>query len=146
MPTYLEHANLTVPDIDQAIVFLRTVEPKFYVRHDALAILADGRTRRWVHFGDERVYIALQQAEPGSQPQMPKRSYENYGVNHLAWVVDDFVAVLARLDQQGYRRGLLVPTETFRKRAYYYDAAGFEWEIIQYLSDKDEQRNVYEPA
>ena len=146
MSTYLEHANLTVPDIDQAIAFLRTIEPRFYVRHDALALLENGATRRWVHFGDEQVYIALQQAEPGSAAQMPRRSYENYGVNHLAWVVDDFAAVLARLEQQGYRRGLLVPAEAFRRRAYYYDAAGFEWEIIQYLRDKDEQRNVYEPA
>lgn len=144
MSTYLEHANLTVPDIDQAIAFLCTIEPLFYVRRDALERLADGQTRRWVHVGNERVYIALQQAEPGSQPQMPRRSYENYGVNHLAWVVNDFEAVLARLEQQGYRRGLLVPPEAYRKRAYYYDTAGFEWEIVQYLSEKDELRNAYE--
>ncbi|MFZ6756146.1 VOC family protein [Undibacterium sp. Ji50W] len=143
MSTYLEHANLTVPNIEQAIDFLRTVEPDFKVRHDQIDQVENGR-RRWVHFGSERVYIALQEAEPGSQPQMPRRSYENYGINHLGWVVDDFDAVLSRLHQQGYKQSLLITDEKFRLRAYYHDAAGFEWEIIHYLSDKDEQRNFYE--
>ena len=34
MTAYLEHANITVPDIDAAIAFLTTVEPTFRVRHD----------------------------------------------------------------------------------------------------------------
>ncbi|MCH8622530.1 VOC family protein [Undibacterium sp. TS12] len=145
MSIYLEHANLTVPDIDQAIDFLQALEPGFRVRHDQTEQLANGQ-RRWVHVGNENVYIALQQAEPGSQPQMPRRTYENYGINHLGWVVDDLDAVMSRLNQRGYKLSLLISNEPFRRRAYYHDAAGFEWEMIQYLSDNNEERNAYESA
>lgn len=140
MAIYLEHANITVPDIDQAIAFLQVIEPGFYVRRDE----SPPNSHRWAHVGNEQVYIALQTAGPGSDAQMPRRAYENFGVNHLAWVVDDFDAVIQRLEQQGYQQGLLVKPHRFRKRAYYYDGAGFEWEIIQYLSSQDQQRNIYE--
>lgn len=140
MAIYLEHANITVPDIDQAIAFLQVIEPSFYVRQDK----SPPNSHRWVHLGNEQVYIALQQPEPGSKPKMPYRTYENFGINHLAWVVDDFDAVVQRLDQNGYKQGLLVKPHRFRKRAYYYDAVGFEWEIIQYISDNNHERNIYE--
>ncbi len=35
MTARLEHANITVPDIDAAIEFLLTLEPGFRVRHDS---------------------------------------------------------------------------------------------------------------
>lgn len=141
MPIYLEHANLTVPDIDEAITFLMLVEPSFTVRRDE----SPADSNRWAHIGNQHVYIALQHPVPGKSAQKPPKSYENYGVNHLAWVVDDFDAVVKRLEQHGYQQGLIVPPHRFRKRAYYYDKAGFEWEIIEYLSDDDRQRNIYEP-
>jgi catechol 2,3-dioxygenase-like lactoylglutathione lyase family enzyme len=140
MTIYLEHANITVPDIDQAIAFLQVIEPDFYVRQDE----SPANGHRWAHIGNEHVYIALQESEPGSQPKMPHRTYENYGINHLGWVVDDLDVVIQRLEQQGYQCGLLVKPHRFRKRAYYYDKAGFEWELIQYLSNKDHERNIYE--
>ncbi|MGQ4808775.1 hypothetical protein NKDENANG_02164 [Candidatus Entotheonellaceae bacterium PAL068K] len=61
----------------------------------------------------------------------------------VAWVVDDFQAVVHRLEEQGYQRGLAVEPHPHRQRAYYYDAAGFEWEIIAYLSDLPEERHAY---
>lgn len=140
MPIYLEHANIAVPDIDQAIAFLCVIEPSFYVRCDELS--KDGR--RWVHVGNQQVYIALQEAT-SANPQYPQKSYDNYGVNHLAWVVDDFDMVVQRLEQKGYKAGIAVKPHPYRKRAYYYDHAGFEWEIVQYLSSKNEERNSYEP-
>ncbi len=140
--TYLEHANLTVPDIDKAIEFLQTLEPSFYVRQDQ----TEPGQHRWVHFGNEHVYIALQAPELNSQAQLPRRTYQHYGVNHLGWVVDNFDAVVQRLDAKGYRLGLMVEPHPARKRAYYFDDAGFEWEIIQYTEKNDDKRNDYESA
>lgn len=34
MSVYLEHANVTVPSIDDAILFLQTLDPNLVVRHD----------------------------------------------------------------------------------------------------------------
>ncbi|HYE76529.1 MAG TPA: VOC family protein, partial [bacterium] len=49
MPAYLEHANITVPDIDAAIAFLTTAFPEFQVRHDSGP--RPGDEIRWVHVG-----------------------------------------------------------------------------------------------
>ncbi len=140
MATYLEHANITVPDIDKTIAFLKVIEPDFYVRRDE----SPKNSHRWVHIGNEHTYIALQQPEPGGQALMPHRTYENFGINHLAWVVKDLDAVVRRLELHGYKQGLLVKPTPFRKRVYYHDLSGFEWEIIEYLTDKDHERNDYE--
>lgn len=138
MTAYLEHANITVPDIDAAIAFLKVVEPAFKVRHDGMA--QDGY--RWVHIGTDSSYIALQEPHSGPAPANARPAYQNYGVNHLAWVVDDIAAVVRRLEARGYRKGM-VEDHSHRKRAYYFDTAGFEWEFLQYLSEDPAQRNSY---
>ena len=140
MATYLEHANITVPDIDAAVSFLMVIDPSFKVRCDKTP---EGAIR-WVHIGTEQHYIALQEPHLDATPKSALLTYKNYGVNHLAWVVDDFVSVIKGLEEGGYKKGMPVQPESYRKRAYYYDFAGFEWEIVQYLSDKPEERNFYE--
>ena len=62
----------------------------------------------------------------------------------LAWVVDDFDAVIGRLRANGYREGIPGESSRFRRRAYYYDPAGFEWEIVAYLTEDLEERYSYE--
>ena len=90
MRTYLEHANITVSDIDATIEFLRAIEPDFIVRQDETP--PDGY--RWVHIGNDTFYIALQQPHLGSEPNRALPTYINFGVNHLAWVVDNLDAVV----------------------------------------------------
>lgn len=102
MVAYLEHANITVPDIDAAIAFLQMVEPAFAVRHDA----SPAGTYRWAHIGTDQGYIALQEPHVDAAPQPAHRPYKDYGVNHLGWVVDDLHAVVCRLEEHGYRRGM----------------------------------------
>ncbi len=138
MIAYLEHANITVPDIDAAIAFLRVVEPAFTVRYDE----TPKDSYRWAHVGSDRCYIALQAPHLGSRPSHPRQPYKNFGVNHLAWVVDDLDAVVGRLEEHGYRRGIPVAPHPHRKRAYYHDASGFEWEITEYLSDDPAERHA----
>ena len=138
--TYLEHANISVPDIDEAIEFLLTVDPTFKIRKDDSS---GDDPPRWVHIGSDDSYIALQAVDPKHDPKNWNRTYINYGINHLAFVVKDFDAVEARLIAKGYKKGIAVEKSPFRKRAYYFDKAGFEWEIIEYLSDIPEEKNYY---
>jgi hypothetical protein len=66
MGVRLEHANLTVRDINGMIGFLQTAFPEFRVR-------GEGKSRdgsRWVHVGTDETYIALSPAK-----EEPERQY-----------------------------------------------------------------------
>lgn len=139
MTVYLEHANVTVPDIDAAAAFLRAIDPALRVRHEGVA----RGGHRWAHVGTDRSYIALQEPHVGVVAEQPKETYVNFGCNHLGWVVSDCDAVAERLEAAGYRRGIESEPHPHRKRIYYYDAAGFEWEILEYLSDDPAEFNDY---
>ena len=85
----------------------------------------------------------MQQPHLGSNVQSAHRPYQDYGINHLARVVEDFNAVTKRLEEKGYQKGIPVEPHPHRKRAYYFVTGGFEWEIVEYLSDTQEERNAY---
>lgn len=141
--TRLEHANITVPDIDAAISFLSVVAPDFVIRKQSLS----DKGFRWAHFGNDDFYIALQEPDRSvqqEQPAYPHTTYRNIGINHLGLVVEDLSAVEQRLREKGYRQGMITPDESFRKRIYYFDLAGFEWELIEYFSDQADEKNLYE--
>jgi len=136
MAVRLEHANLSVHDMDAMVRFLRTAFPEFRVRRDATD--ADGS--RWVHVGTDATYIALDQASArrGS-------AYRGTPLNHLAYEVDSVEAVQSRLRAAGYRENLQVPNaHPYRKRRYFYDPEGNEWEFVEYLSDDPAKRHDYE--
>lgn len=138
--TTIEHANITVPDIDAALAFMRIVAPDFKVKKDAIA---DGGYR-WVHVGNDEHYLAFQEAHIDSTPEYPKESYRNFGVNHLGLVVRGLDAIKARLLDAGYTQGMETPSEPFRQRVYFYDSAGFEWELIEYASAIASEKFLYE--
>ncbi len=140
MGTYLEHANITVPDVDAAIAFLRALDPALQVRRD----VTPTGSHRWVHVGTETSYIALQAPHLDATPEEARPAYENHGVNHLGWVVDDLDAVVQRLEAGGYRRGITGQPHPHRRRVYFYDPAGFEWEIVEYTSEDPAARNDYD--
>ena len=134
MPVRLEHANLSVNDIDAMIEFLRVAFPGFRVRQDG--IREDGL--RWVHVGAGDTYIALFQAR---QPYV-----ELHGVplNHLGYEVDDVEEIRRRLLSAGYRENLQPNAHPYRKRVYFYDPEGNEWEFVQYFTDETAKRHDYE--
>lgn len=140
MSAYLEHANITVPSIDAAIEFLMLVEPKFIVRHDE----ATEGSYRWAHIGTQTTYIALQEPHLDAGENRLRRPYKDYGVNHLAFVVPDVDACATRLDAAGFQRSIGAKDHPARKRVYFYDKAGLEWELVQYLTEALEERNSYE--
>ncbi len=135
----LEHANLTVRNIDEMIRFLETAFPEFQVRGEGKSW--DGS--RWVHVGTQETYIALSpfKVEP-EQRWAPYRGLP--GVNHLAYEVDDVEALCARMKAAGYRESTPPNAHPHRKRRYFNDPEGNDWEFVQYLSQDPAERNDYE--
>lgn len=138
--TQIEHVNITVPNIDDAIAFLKVIAPDFHVRKDSKL----AGTYRWAHIGNEKYYFALQEPHLDSVPRPRLQPYKNYGMNHVALVVSNVEEVEQRLIANGYKKGIDTPVEKYRKRIYYYDKAGFEWEMVEYLSDEASERFLYE--
>ena len=120
------------------IRFLQTAFPEFRVRGQGIS--PDGS--RWVHIGGQETYIALSPAkvEP-EKPWMPYRGM--VGVNHLAYEVDDVEAVRVRMKSAGYKDSTPPNAHPYRKRKYFYDPEGNDWEFVQYLSQNPTERNDY---
>jgi len=138
--TRIEHFNITVPNIDAALSFLQAAAPDFKVRKD----VQPSDSYRWVHIGNEECYIALQEPHLGVSPETPHERYENIGVNHVAMIVEDVSAVEKNLIAAGFKKNPDEISETHRKRVYFYDASGFEWEFVEYYSDLPQERYLYE--
>jgi catechol 2,3-dioxygenase-like lactoylglutathione lyase family enzyme len=135
----LEHANLTVRDIDAMIHFLMVSFPEFRVRHDAM----DTDGTRWAHVGTNETYVALQSAT--QTPAQPWAPYSGTpGVNHLAYEVDDVDALYQRLRKAGYIESTVPNNHPYRKRIYFNDPEGNDWEFIQYLTDEPARRHDYQ--
>ncbi|GAM58139.1 glyoxalase family protein [Vibrio ishigakensis] len=139
--TKLEHANITVPSIDAAIEFLGVVAPDFRVRADKFNQASE---YRWAHIGNDENYIALQEPKDIEEAKDARRPYFDFGVNHLALTVGDIEQSIRELVRLGYQRNGELSDEVSRKRVYFYDRAGFEWELVQYLSDDPKQRYRYD--
>jgi catechol 2,3-dioxygenase-like lactoylglutathione lyase family enzyme len=138
MTVRLEHANFIVRDIDATIRFLRTAFPEFRIRFDG----SDPKGRRWVHIGTDDTYIALTQSTV--EPEQHWTPYVGLpGINHLAYEVNDVEALRERLRAAGYKDSTISNKHPYRKRVYFYDPDGNDWEFIQYLSDDPAKRHDY---
>jgi catechol 2,3-dioxygenase-like lactoylglutathione lyase family enzyme len=138
MNARLEHANLHVRDVDATIRFLQTAFPEFRVRFDARHLAEAG----WVHIGTDETYIALSQSTV--EPDKRWQPYAGVpGVNHLAYVVDDVEALRQRLTSAGYQESTPVNKHPYRKRIYFFDGDGNDWEFIQYLTEDPVKRHDY---
>ena len=133
----LEHANLSVVDVEAVTRFLHAVDPSFVVRGDG----TDGQGRPWRHVGNQNFYVALQSVPP-SEVRTP---YSNSpGLNHLGWEVGDVGGLEARMRAAGFEPNLADDTHPARRRLYFYDPDGNDWEFVEYLSDDPAERNSYE--
>jgi len=138
MTTRMEHANLHVRHFDDAVRFLSTAFPDFKVRSESTQ---DGL--RWMHIGTDETYIALnetrQNGDSGSAPYSGKP-----GVNHLGYEVDDVDALRERLTAAGFKDSTYPNNHPHRKRVYFYDTDGNDWEFVQYFTDDISLRNDYD--
>lgn len=132
---YLEHANITVHNIKEAIKFFQTAFPHFKVRGGG------NEMGEWVHLGDDTTYVAINQAN--DQKAIPRINYDNVGINHLGFVVEDVEEIARNLEHAGYKRDYPKQVEKYRIRDYFADADGNQYEFVQYLSDKTSERNSY---
>ena len=131
MTAYIEHANIEVGNLDDGVRFLRTAVPEFVVRGGG----TDSGVK-WVHVGTESHYVTLNEA--------PNRRLLGAGpLNHIGLVVDDVAAVKERLLLAGYKEGFLAGPHPHRKRLYFLDGDGMEWEFVEYLAQDPEKRNAY---
>jgi catechol 2,3-dioxygenase-like lactoylglutathione lyase family enzyme len=138
MPIRLEHANLTVRDVEAAIRFLTTAFPDFRIR----ARGGDCAGRPWVHVGTDETYLSLLAAR--GEPAEPWVPYSGKpGVNHLGFEVEDVEALRARMRAAGYLDSTVPNAHPHRKRVYFHDAEGNDWEFVEYLSDDRAERNDY---
>ena len=138
--TYLEHVNITVPDVQEAVRFLLLVDPDFVVRHDGIG--DDGC--RWLHIGDDNHYFALRDVPADRANERVHKDMYHVGFNHFGIVVDDIAAVRARLLAAGCTELTPVEDHPHRRRAYFLDSVGFEWEFVEYLSADPSKRNAYD--
>ena len=132
---YLEHANITVNDLKESIRFFQTAFPHFKIRGGGKSM------REWVHLGDESTYIAINQALE-TESNVPN-SYDRIGINHLGFVVDDVEEIATNLLKNGYKRDYPKQVEKYRIRDYFADSDGNQFEFVQYLSEKVEEKNSY---
>ena len=139
MSARLEHANLVVRDIDATLRFLQAAFPEFSIRFDG----RDPDGTRWVHVGTNETYLALTQAT--IEPDRRWAPYEGIpGVNHLGYEVDDVEALYARMVAAGYEDSTVTNHHPYRKRVYFLDPDGNDWEFIQYASSDPQKRHDYE--
>jgi catechol 2,3-dioxygenase-like lactoylglutathione lyase family enzyme len=138
MSIRLEHANIVVRDIDTMVRFLKTAFPQFAIRREG-----KGDGPRWLHIGTDDTYIALNEAT--REPEEAWRPYTGKpGVNHLGYEVDDVEELRRRMVAAGYRDSTVPNSHPYRKRAYFYDPEGNDWEFVQYFSDNPAERNDYD--
>ena len=65
------------------------------------------------------------------------------GINHLAYEIDDVAALRAQMISAGYTESTPPNSHPYRKRLYFYDPEGNDWEFVQYLSQDPAERNDY---
>ena len=139
----LEHANLVVKEIKPTLDFLLAVFPEWTVRGEGDMVWGKGEsalTRHWLHVGDDDYYLTLNDNAQGEIRDV--RSVQA-GVAHLGFVVDDLQGIIERLAQQGFSVDITGQNHPFRQTVYYNDPAGFQFEFLQYSSNKPEEKNMY---
>lgn len=139
MTAHLEHANVTVRDVDAAVAFLQAAVPAWRVRGEGRMDWY-GKPIRWVHVGDDAQYIALQ---GGGDGPLPRWAGHALGVKHLGLVVDDLDAAIARLAALGHAVDHPGGDGTLRRAAYYCPDDLVQIELVQYLDPDPATRVRY---
>jgi len=133
----LEHLNLVVKDIDEALVFYKAAFPHWRIRTSGRAQWY-GVERNWVHFGDDEQYLTFNDDGSGDNRDL---SGHQPGLAHFAYVTDNLQAVIGRLEAAGFKIAKPGADKRFRKNVYFVDPDGFEVEFVEYLSDITAERN-----
>ena len=132
----LEHANISVMNAEEMTRFITIAFPDFRVRGEGL----DSHGRPWRHVGNDNYYIAIQTVSS----KLERKLYgNNTGLNHLGWEVDDVEALEKRMRRAGFEPNLKVYDHPARKRLYFHDPEGNDWEFVEYTTSDIKERNDY---
>lgn len=121
---FLEHVNFSVPDVDKAAKFYQQLLG-FQIRWKGTI----GEGRPVIHVGDKRCYIAFFQSDnPGPSPH---NCYQDVGINHLGFVVDNLDAMKSRLQELNITP---IPEKPYSpgRRVHFFDPDGIEVELVEY--------------
>ncbi len=135
----LEHINLVVKDINASSDFIQTAFPDWSIRGQGQNEWY-GNTRNWVHIGTQEYYITLNDNGQSSNRNLKSN---NLGLAHIGFQVDDLDGIAKRLQDKGYEIATIGAEHPYRKTLYFIDPAGFEFEFIEYFSDKPDLKNQY---
>jgi catechol 2,3-dioxygenase-like lactoylglutathione lyase family enzyme len=139
----LEHVNLVMKNIQPTLEFLLAAFPQWRVRGEGDMTWGSGEhssSRHWLHVGDDDYYLTLNDSAVG---EIRDVKGIQAGVAHLGFVVDDLQIVIDRLSAKGFSIDITGRDHPFRKSVYYNDPAGFQFEFLQYSSDKPAEKNMY---
>ena len=140
-PSRLEHLNVSLTDLDRATRALQAIVPHWSVRGTGVWDDDAGHSHAWRHVGDDFQYLALYESTPGSalQASGPRSAF-----NHLALVVDDLDAALARLRAIDIPLDHIGGSTEHRRSAYVViEPERLQIELVAYDSLLPSQRNVY---
>jgi catechol 2,3-dioxygenase-like lactoylglutathione lyase family enzyme len=135
----LEHINLVVRSLPETLIFYQAAMPHWRVRGGGEALWY-GKTRHWIHFGDDYQYLTFNDRGTGENRDLMSLSL---GLCHFAFVTHNLAAVINRLLIAGFNIDKQGDVLAQRKNAYFIDPNGYEIEFVEYLSDAPEQRNRY---
>ena len=124
----LEHANLTVTDLERSIDFYRRALG-FEVRWRG-EIYNTSRTAPAAHVGPAGAdfYFSLFEGEEGGRAPF---SYAPPGINHFGIVVDDLDETRKQIEAAGAKIHTAYDYDPGR-RIYFFDPDGIEIEVVQY--------------
>jgi hypothetical protein len=140
-PSRLEHLNVTLTDLDRATRALRAIVPEWSVRGTGTWDDGAGHAVEWRHVGDDFQYLSLYETPPG---QTLHAAGSGVAFNHLALVVDDLDATLARLRAVGIPLDHIGGSTEHRRSAYVViEPERLQIELVAYDSAVPAERNVY---
>lgn len=122
----LEHANITVSNIEQSYDFYHAVFG-FERRWEGMASGEEGPVRA-MHVGNDHTYISLFEAEIDVKPEL---NYGKTGFNHLGFEVKGLETYRKRLEALEVEIHLVADYEP-GKRLYFMDPNGVEIELVEY--------------
>ena len=128
----LEHIHLSVASIEATERFLKLAVPEYSPRGGGI----DKNFGKWMHIGTATNYIALTEVK-GAEPIK--------GLRHIGLVVEDIDALINRLRAAGIEPSdaSALDGHPHRRRVYYRDDNGLDWEFVEYLSEEPLLRNDY---
>jgi catechol 2,3-dioxygenase-like lactoylglutathione lyase family enzyme len=126
---HLEHAFLSVRNLDRTLAFYKTLFPDWVVRWEGTGMGGN----RWLHFGppgDGRPgYLSLCEFPDAAAPE---EAYASIRVQHIGFAHPDVNGLVARLGAEGIEPGDRADDGRYR-RVYVDDPDDHELEFVQEL-------------